>query len=777
MDDWTHPQFPPSPPHLPSPQLDQPSHLLTSPPLPNNDSLTLAHFHRLTETQEQESLSNGLDSVRLGLATPDPSTKVVQISLYPTHNGRAHHTDAFSIVAEKQVSVWRRGQTVLLSVRTQQLWQPKTHSLKLVLDMGRGASVPEGSRVVLELLPDSHIDLSDTGVWAIQMQQQQGQVMVLELLISSSAPIGAYTFAIETSLRSQPHVIERQTLRDPVYVLFNPYCPDDPVYMAREDQLAEYLLNDTGKIFIGTHRSIRSRDWVFGQFEEPVLFASLFLLERARMPYHARSDPVQVSRAVSAMVNHLDDWGVLEGSWSGRYQDGTAPTDWQGSARVLEQYMSSGGRPVKYGQCWVFAGVVTSVCRALGLPCRPVTNFSSAHDTNASLTIDRYYSASGSRLETVSVAGHGANDSIWNFHVWNDVFMSRADLPRGYGGWQAIDATPQEKSNRKFQCGPASVAAIKMGMIGLAHDVGFVFSEVNSDIVHFTEDPNSSWGFTRTNGNSYHVGRRIVTKAVGHHDLIGQTDAEDITPLYKMTERDSAERIALMNAVRRNDRARTIYSYRSQGEVTMQLQEIGQVKFGDGFTSRLEVENKSENVRTLETIISCSSLYYNGVPAHRIKVARGRFSLKGREKDSVSLVMKAEEYLGRVVEYCHLKVTCLLRVVETGETWSGEEDFLLDKPRLSVSLEGEAFRRRQATVRVTFRNPLKEELTQCYFLFEASGVVREGRQPFRDVGPGEEVSTVLTILPRRAGSTLLLVRFNSAEMVDVNGSLAIRILP
>ena len=24
---------------------------------------------------------------------------------------------------------------------------------------------------------------------------------------------------------------------------------------------------------------------------------------------------MQVARAVSAMVNHLDDWGVLEGSW------------------------------------------------------------------------------------------------------------------------------------------------------------------------------------------------------------------------------------------------------------------------------------------------------------------------------------------------------------------------------------------------------------------------------------------------------------------------------
>ena len=43
--------------------------------------------------------------------------------------------------------------------------------------------------------------------------------------------------------------------------------------------------------------------------------------------------------------------------------------------------------------------------------------------------------------------------------------------------------------------------------------------------------------------------------------FISQTDAEDITPLYKMTERDSAERIAVMNAVRRNVRARSIYRW------------------------------------------------------------------------------------------------------------------------------------------------------------------------------------------------------------------------
>jgi transglutaminase 1 len=88
-----------------------------------------------------------------------------------------------------------------------------------------------------------------------------------------------------------------------------------------------------------------------------------------------------------------------------------------------------------------------TVCRALGIPCRSVTNYVSAHDTNASLTVDKYFDRNGEEIE----GGPEGDcfDYCWNFHVWNEVWMTRPDLPSGYGGWQIIDATPQEASDCK----------------------------------------------------------------------------------------------------------------------------------------------------------------------------------------------------------------------------------------------------------------------------------------------------------------------------------------
>lgn len=103
--------------------------------------------------------------------------------------------------------------------------------------------------------------------------------------------------------------------------------------------------------------------------------------------------------------------------------------------------------PYKICPCQNHNKIFGTVCRALGIPCRSVTNYMSAHDTNASLTIDTYIDLAGEKLG--SHPGSYTNDSCWNFHVWNDVWMDRPDLVKGYGGWQSIDGTPQETSDSK----------------------------------------------------------------------------------------------------------------------------------------------------------------------------------------------------------------------------------------------------------------------------------------------------------------------------------------
>ena len=66
-----------------------------------------------------------------------------------------------------------------------------------------------------------------------------------------------------------------------------------------------------------------------------------------------------------------------------------------------------------------------------------------------------------------------------NFHVWNEAWMSRPDLPTGFGGWQALDATPQEESPQGggYRLGPCPVRAVKLGQ-RMSFDVEFVISEV-----------------------------------------------------------------------------------------------------------------------------------------------------------------------------------------------------------------------------------------------------------------------------------------------------------
>ena len=67
----------------------------------------------------------------------------------------------------------------------------------------------------------------------------------------------------------------------------------------------------------------------------------------------------KVSQYFAARVNSQDGRGILVNNVSGDYSRGKSPHSWVGSAQILSEYRTTKCH-VKYGQCWVSSGVLTS---------------------------------------------------------------------------------------------------------------------------------------------------------------------------------------------------------------------------------------------------------------------------------------------------------------------------------------------------------------------------------------------------------------------------------
>ncbi|XP_026297227.1 hemocyte protein-glutamine gamma-glutamyltransferase [Apis mellifera] len=701
---------------------------------------------------------------------------VEMVYLYEKENAKLHHTINYELVhLDPPAAVLRRGQSFHIALRFNREYIDEIDIVRLLFSFGPNPNVLRGTRGVNTITNrDSY--LTDLEAWGVRLIGVSGVDLSAEVRSPVDSPVGMWQLNIETTIVGSKRSPNTYNYDKDIYLLFNPWLKEDLVYMEDEQLLDEYILNDVGKIWVGAWGSARGREWIFGQFDAYVLKACQLLLERSGIKANSRGDPIQMCRAISRIVNSNDDKGVVTGRWDGDYQDGTAPAAWTGSVPILEQFLET-GESIKYGQCWVFAGVVTTVCRALGIPSRVVSNLVSAHDANASLSVDRYYSKENEELEYDPNNVEG-EDSIWNYHVWNDVWMARPDLPKGYGGWQAIDSTPQEPSEGVYQCGPASVEAIKQGVVGYNYDVTFMLASVNADLMRWIEDPDSEMGFRKIDCNKYHIGRMILTKAPWVYDPNGDRDREDITSLYKAKEGTELERLTLYRAVRSTELAKRFYSLPSPAkeDVEFDLVDIERVNIGEPFAVIVNIKNKSNEKRTIQAILSAGSVYYKGIKAYLVKRASGDFVLEPYASEQLRLTITVDDYLDKLVEYCNMKLYSIATVVETKQTWADEDDFQVLKPNIVVKIDGEPTVGKPSIISLRFKNPLQRVLTDCKFNYAGPGLTRNKTLAFRDVDPEEDVYVEHQLIPQKAGSQKIIATFTSKELVDVTGSAVIDVL-
>ncbi|KFQ19178.1 Coagulation factor XIII A chain, partial [Merops nubicus] len=535
----------------------------------------------------------------------------------------------------------------------------------------------------------------------------------------------------------------------------------DAVYLDDEKEREEYVLNDVGIVFHGNINEIKLRSWSYGQFEENILDACLFLMDKAELELSGRGNPIKICRVASAVINSRDDDGVVAGSWDNTYTYGVAPSAWTGSVDILLEYYSS-RQPVRYGQCWVFAGVFNTFLRCLGIPARLVTTYSSAHDNNANLQLDFFLDDEG-QVDTKLT-----KDSVWNYHCWNEAWMTRPDLPVGFGGWQVVDGTPQETSDGMYRCGPASVQAIKHGHVCFQFDAPFVYAEVNGDIVYIRREKNGTQ--TIENIDTTHVGRLIVTKEVGGDGMM------EITEDYKFQEGSAEERLALETALMYGVKKQMPQdtTYQPQKDVDMEFQAQKAI-LGSDFKVTITFRNRSRNYYTATTYLSGNTVFYTGVTKKEFKKHSFSAKLEPSSSSSFDVVIKSSEYLSELLDQASFHFFVTARINETGKILALQKATVLEIPALRIKTQGEMVAGREMSVTVEFTNPLKQALENVTLRLEGPGVLRTMKKEFRQIPANSTLVWELKCIPRLPGLRKLIASLNCDALRHVYGELNIQI--
>ena len=58
----------------------------------------------------------------------------------------------------------------------------------------------------------------------VNMVQEEGRVLVVEVLSAATAAVGVYKVVVETSNKLNRSAVKTFTVPTPLYLIFNPYC-------------------------------------------------------------------------------------------------------------------------------------------------------------------------------------------------------------------------------------------------------------------------------------------------------------------------------------------------------------------------------------------------------------------------------------------------------------------------------------------------------------------------------------------------------------------------
>ncbi|KAG1934150.1 transglutaminase 5, like [Pimephales promelas] len=664
--------------------------------------------------------------------------KLRNVHLQQVQNQIRHRTDGLS----SSSLVLRRGQpfTILIGYDGRP-FDPLKDKLVFRIVLG-----PQSVEIPVSMSGNPSLSQWSAVLERSVLDPNAGRTQAVSLFSPASSSVGVYTLQLRVETRGtiKTHVLGQFTL------LCNPWCQADSVFLPSEDLRDEYIRNDFGLLFKGSPGNVVSRPWSFGQYEKGILDICMKLLELSpqsqadtRRDLQNRSSPVYISRVISAMVNCQDDKGVLMGNWSGKYSDGVNPSTWSGSADILRMWAERHFSPVKYGQCWVFAAVMCTVMRVLGIPTRVITNFNSAHDTNMNMVIEEYYSEMGEKLSI-------GRDSVWNFHVWVESWMKRPDLDGGYDGWQVLDPTPQEMSAGTYRCGPAAVKAVHEQKVSAPYDVPFVYAEVNADVRRMIIKDGR---ILATSVDKDSVGALICTKRPGAMLM------QDVTSEYKTEDRRSfsSDVRGGGDTPRNFARSGEGANGRAPQGVRVSLQLLKAPVVGENLSFNVIITNNEAMPKLLRKHVNAQNKEFNRNPTGTFWEAHDDMKIGPRETVTVKHEISFNKYmLNEAMEDCLVNLSVVIEDVNSQERVLASEEFNISSPHLNIQIQNEhsVIINTQQVATISFTNPFSVAVSGDLIVV-GSGLLEEKVQTRLTIQPRETMRRAIRFIPTMTGVKML----------------------
>uniref|UniRef100_A0A8D0F6U1 Transglutaminase C-terminal domain-containing protein n=1 Tax=Strix occidentalis caurina TaxID=311401 RepID=A0A8D0F6U1_STROC len=353
----------------------------------------------------------------------------------------------------------------------------------------------------------------------------------------------------------------------------------------------------------------------------------------------------------------------------------------------------------------------------------------------------------------------------------------RPDLGTSYNGWQVLDATPQEQSKGLFQCGPASVIAIKEGDTEVDYDVCYFFAAVNAKCQVWIQKADDS--LKPALGGTKYTGNNISTKSVGSERC------EDITHNYKYPEGSLQEKEVLDKAYRKVKKLETTSSssktqfssiptaLEEPVNLFIHLQSKSCLLLGQDVPLSIEVSNHSGREKSIHLVAGAQSLHYNGVPVTQLWKEEFHFILKSNEgKDSTGCMAS----ISKLGENHLVRLTAVLREEDSIYMYFAQEEISICDPPLTIEFPENMVQYQPSTAKISLLNSLTEPLEKCVIVVGGRGLIyRQRKYTLGSVQAKSIQQLQIPFTPTQAGPRRLTAHLTCLQLQNLKSYKTINI--